>query len=116
MMFLNCNFTAVAIAMSAIGAHAVKLSDNGDMYYKNTYETANRFHIIHSIGLLLVSRALNPTQNHLSKAGLLFAGGICLFSGSLYAVAIQRDRQYGKFAPFGGMCFILGWLCLAWRR
>ena len=43
----------------------------------------------------------------------LFLGGIVLFSGSLYCIVIMNDRQpFAKIAPFGGMCFIFGWLVM----
>ena len=98
--------------LGAMGAHFVSPTDE---YYKQTFKTGNQYHFIHSIGLLFVSQSLQPQSMHLSRAGLLLASGIILFSGSLYTVAITGDRSYGKFAPIGGICFILGWLCLAFR-
>ena len=33
----------------------------------------------------------------------------------LYTVGITGERKYGHLAPIGGVCFILGWIFLAWR-
>jgi len=42
----------------------------------------------------------------------LFAGGIVLFSGSLYALAVTHNRAWGAVTPFGGTCLLLGWAML----
>jgi uncharacterized membrane protein YgdD (TMEM256/DUF423 family) len=42
----------------------------------------------------------------------LFAGGIVLFSGSLYALAVTGRRAWGAVTPFGGACLLLGWAML----
>ena len=38
--------------------------------------------------------------------------GVVLFSGSLYALALGGPALLGPITPFGGIAFILGWLCL----
>ena len=43
----------------------------------------------------------------------LFAAGVLLFSGSLYALALTGIRVLGAIAPIGGACFIAGWVLLA---
>ena len=51
-------------------------------------------------------------------AGGLFALGILLFSGSLYLLTLTGVSKLGIITPFGGLCFLAGWLCLglaAWR-
>jgi uncharacterized membrane protein YgdD (TMEM256/DUF423 family) len=37
-----------------------------------------------------------------------------LFSGSLYLLALGGPRWVGAVTPLGGLCFIVGWLALAW--
>jgi len=42
-----------------------------------------------------------------------------LFSGSLYALAFSGVSLWGAVTPFGGLCFLAGWLALArafWSR
>ena len=39
--------------------------------------------------------------------------GIVLFSGSLYLLALSGVRAFGAVTPFGGLCFLAGWACLA---
>ena len=109
---MGCTSAAFAVAMGAMGAHFVEQTEESEKRFK----IGSQYHFIHSIALLLVSQSFQPQASHLSRAGLLFSAGIVLFSGSLYSVAITGQRSYGKLAPIGGTCFILGWLCLAFRR
>jgi uncharacterized membrane protein YgdD (TMEM256/DUF423 family) len=48
----------------------------------------------------------------LLAAGWLFAAGIVLFSGGLYALALTGHRTWGVVTPFGGACLLLGWASL----
>ena len=45
--------------------------------------------------------------------GILLAG-IVIFSGSLYLLAVTGNRMLGAITPIGGVCFIAGWVMLAW--
>ncbi len=40
-------------------------------------------------------------------------GGIVLFSGSLYALALTGARALGAVTPVGGVAFIVAWILLA---
>ncbi|MCC6868690.1 MAG: DUF423 domain-containing protein [Burkholderiales bacterium] len=44
----------------------------------------------------------------------LFAMGIVLFSGSLYALVLGDATGFGAVTPFGGVAFTAGWLARAW--
>lgn len=44
---------------------------------------------------------------------MLFAAGVLLFSGSLYALALTGARTLGAITPIGGLCFLAGWLAFA---
>ena len=51
-------------------------------------------------------------------AGAAFAIGILLFSGSLYMLTLSGISKLGIITPFGGVAFLVGWLCLglaAWK-
>ena len=41
-----------------------------------------------------------------------FLAGIVLFSGSLYLLAVTNARWLGAVTPFGGICFMAGWVWL----
>lgn len=120
-----CGFSgAMAVALGAMAAHFLKSKvDLGIITETNleTFETAARYQMYHSIVLLAValfSDKLNPKL--IAKAGYCFMVGIVLFSGSLYLIAtagligFSDVRLLGPITPIGGMFFIVGWLILAY--
>lgn len=109
-------FMALAVSMGAFCAHALK--ERLDEYSLSVYEKAVFYHFIHALGILLVAllaRTGAIGDSAETRAGWLFAIGILLFSGSLYALAISGTRILGAITPFGGVAFIIGWLILAYE-
>ena len=96
-----------AVGLGAFGAHALKDTlhshDMADVWNK-----AVLYHFIHAIALFVL--ALFGTANR-GAWWLLFAG-IFLFSGSLYVMALSNLRWLGAITPFGGLCFLAGWVWL----
>ena len=104
---------ASGVAAGAFGAHALRDSLSPDLL--EVFDTAARYHLVHAAALLAV--AALPGR-FATAAAWCFAGGIVLFSGSLYALALTDERRLGAVTPVGGVAFIAGWLCLlgsAWR-
>jgi uncharacterized membrane protein YgdD (TMEM256/DUF423 family) len=108
---------ALAVALGAMGAHALK--DVLDAYAMEVYTKAATYHFYHSLALLGVGiYAVHRPSVWLQWSGRLFVVGTVLFSGSLYLLALTGVRQLGMITPLGGVAFIGGWLCLAvgaWR-
>ncbi len=105
---------ALGVILGAFGAHGLR--GRLDAYLMGVYEKAVFYHFIHALGILIVS--LLPQAGMARQAagwvcGLLLAG-IAIFSGSLYLLALTGDRVLGAITPVGGLCFIAGWLTLAW--
>ncbi|MBY0478729.1 MAG: DUF423 domain-containing protein [Chitinophagaceae bacterium] len=117
--FLKISFllAALAVGMGAFGAHALReLLDERSL---QTYQTAVLYQFFHVFALALTGLLMK--QNHNSwykRAGYLFITGIVLFSGSLYtltflkAAAVEAVSWLGAVTPFGGVCFIVGWVGL----
>jgi len=106
-------FGALAVGCGAFGAHALKdrllSTGRGDVY-----ETAARYHMYHSLALVLVGMlAFQISSAWLNAAGACFTTGILIFSGLLYAYALGGPSILGAIVPIGGTAFILGWLALA---
>lgn len=104
-----------AVALGAFAAHA--LQGQLDARAQEIFRTANFYHFIHAIALLLLvalPEELLPYAQRTLIAGLLLAG-IFIFSGSLYALAVSGERILGAITPFGGLCFLCAWAILAWR-
>jgi uncharacterized membrane protein YgdD (TMEM256/DUF423 family) len=100
---------ALATACGAFGAHALKGHLAPDRL--QLYETAVRYHFLHSLGLLAVGVLLRSMDGELLRwsAGLVLAG-VLLFSGSLYWLAFGGPRVVGIATPAGGLALVAGWI------
>ncbi len=98
----------LAVALGAFGAHGLKqfLAGHGTTAI---WEKAVFYHFVHTLAMLwLVSR---PTFAKGPWFG--FLGGVVVFSGSLYLLALTNARWLGAITPIGGVSFLAGWLWLA---
>ena len=115
-LFIGALNGALAVALGAIGAHA--LGPGTSDATRAMFETAVRYHLIHSLALLGIA-AITPhlqgrvSQRLIQAAGMAFTAGIVLFCGGLYALCGLGLSVGAKLAPFGGTLLILGWLMLA---
>jgi uncharacterized membrane protein YgdD (TMEM256/DUF423 family) len=112
-------FMFAAVALGAFGAHALMGRLDPDMTV--VWASAVQYHAWHALALLGVGSLMLhwPEKRGLALAAWLFATGILLFAGSLYAVAVTGMRGLGMITPFGGVAFLAGWAVLArtaWRR
>lgn len=102
---------ALAVGLGAFGAHGLR--DRLDAYSLGIWEKAVFYQFVHALALLVLPLLVRDIGSA-GRVGWLFALGILLFSGSLYALALSGVRTLGAVTPFGGVCFIAGWLLLAW--
>ena len=109
---------ALAVAIGAFGAHALKDILPGEML--RIYNTGVQYHFYHALGLLLIGvLSVSKPSKWLWWSAVLLGLGIILFSGSLYILAISGIRWIGAITPIGGISFIAGWVLLAvavWKR
>jgi uncharacterized membrane protein YgdD (TMEM256/DUF423 family) len=103
----------LAVALGAFAAHALKDKLAPDLFA--IWEVGVRYHLYHALALLAVAWVAHtwPAAN-VGAAGWLFAAGTIIFSGSLYALSLTGHRWLGAVTPVGGLCFLAGWLWLAW--
>lgn len=104
----------LAVGLGAFGAHALRARVAPEALA--VWQTAVQYHAWHGLALLatglLMQRA--PVPRGLLAAAALFAAGVLLFSGSLYALVLTGVRGLGAITPFGGVSFMTGWGVLAW--
>ena len=103
----------LAVALGAFGAHGLegRISE-ADLA---TFETAVRYQMYHALALLLVAALPEAVADRGGRvAGWGFAGGILVFSGSLYLLLLTGQRWLGALTPLGGIAFLAGWAALAW--
>ncbi|CAG2251293.1 transmembrane protein 256 homolog isoform X1 [Mytilus edulis] len=99
---------AVAVAMSAYGAHGFKDDESKEMAQrKKIFDSGNHMHLIHSLALLG-----SPLTRRPVLVGSLLTLGILVFSGSCYYNAMTGDKRVRMITPYGGMAFILAWLAM----
>ena len=103
-------FGTLAVAFGAFGAHALKdiLTTTGR---SETFDLAVRYHFYHTLALLATGILMEKFPK-LKTSSWLFSGGIIIFSGSLYTLALTNQTWWGAVTPFGGALFIAGWAAL----
>jgi len=98
---------ALAVMAGAFAAHGLKARLSADSLA--VFETGARYHMYHALAMGLAALV------SAGRASVAFMGGILLFSGSLYLLALTGAPILGAVTPIGGLCFIAGWAFLAWR-
>lgn len=108
-MLLGSLGAGLSVVLGAFAAHGLK--DRLDAYSLSVFQTGVQYQFYHSLGLILVGVSLTQMidSKWLLWSGRCFAGGIVLFSGSLYLVSLMGLRWLGIITPFGGLAFIAGW-------
>ena len=107
-----CAFTGVVFG--AFGAHVLKATLSPNLL--TVYQTGVTYQMWHALGLITIS--LLPSheihEKILVRAGWLMFGGIVIFSGSLYVLAIANLPWLGMLTPIGGIAFLFAWSMLIW--
>lgn len=102
----------LAVALGAFGAHALEGTLPAQLM--ETFGTAAQYHFYHALGLFAVAFVGSqlPNSPRIRWSGWLMVGGIVLFSGSLYALALTGRSGLGAITPLGGVCFLAAWALL----
>jgi uncharacterized membrane protein YgdD (TMEM256/DUF423 family) len=100
-------FAMLGVALGAFGAHSLKEVLAASPTGIETWKTAVLYHLIHAVAMWVIA-----LHNLTLRAWWLFAGGIVLFSGSLYLLTTMDWKWLGPVTPVGGVLFIAGWATL----
>ncbi len=105
---------AIAVSLGAFGAHKFKafLTETNRL---DVYETAVKYHFIHTLLLLFTGYLLSQevTNNSLNYSAICSIIGILIFSGSLYVLTLTDTPKLGMITPIGGLFLIAAWVLLA---
>jgi uncharacterized membrane protein YgdD (TMEM256/DUF423 family) len=116
-LMLAAFFGFTGVALGAFAAHGLKSRLSAE--YLAIFHTGVTYQLVHTLALLAVALLATQISGRLmTLAGASFAIGILLFSGSLYLLTLTGVSKLGIVTPFGGLAFLVGWLCLglaAWR-
>lgn len=110
------SFGVLAVVLGAFGAHTLK--NVVDTYSLSIWQKGVEYQFYHTFALLYLSTFARYKNKLISLAYIFFTAGIFLFSGSLYLLALKDvytaniAQILGPITPVGGLCFIIGWVCL----
>jgi uncharacterized membrane protein YgdD (TMEM256/DUF423 family) len=103
----------LTVSLGAFGAHGLK--GRVDAGLLTNWQTAADYLGLHAMAILACGLVLlqRPDAGFVSVAAWAFLIGVCLFSGSLFAMTLTGMRQLGMITPVGGVSLIVGWALLA---
>lgn len=97
-----------SVAFGAFGAHGVDTERA-----RSLLQTGAQYAMAHSLAIIACEWLVANGMRRAGVARPLFAAGVALFSGSLYALALGAPRWTGAITPVGGLLFLAGWAALA---
>ncbi|MFM2225732.1 MAG: hypothetical protein RJA07_1934 [Bacteroidota bacterium] len=113
-LLIACILGALSVALGAFAAHGLKKMV--DAYYLEIFEKGVKYQFYHTFAILTIGILVNQFSNtNFNLPVYLFLAGIFFFSGSLYLMTFTQPKWLGPITPIGGLCFIAGWLTMAWR-
>ena len=111
-LIITCFLGLSAVILGAFGAHSLKAVLTADQL--QSFETAVRYQMFHTIVLLFVNIYDGFTAKQKNTISYLLFLGILLFSGSIYLIQITSitAKSIWFIAPLGGLFFIMGWISM----
>ncbi|MFO1154171.1 MAG: DUF423 domain-containing protein [Rhodospirillales bacterium] len=109
-LFLGALNGLIAVAAGAYGRHGPF-----DDYSREMFAIGVQYQLTHALALIAVAWLASRPESCrrlTMTAGLAFALGIALFSGTLYYFGVTRTLPFAGSAPAGGFLLMAGWLCL----
>lgn len=106
---LGAVFAALGVMTGAFGAHGLKRRLEPEALA--WWTTGAQYHLLHAVGA--VALTASGDDPGLARAATLLLVGVCVFSGSLYAMALTGVRRLGAVTPIGGVALIAGWVLAA---
>ena len=98
---------ALGVISGAVGAHVLHLE--AGTREARMFDTAVNYLLLHAVFVLAVAIATRE-RGWLVVMGLMLTGMLCFSGGLMVQVATGYKVPV---IPFGGLCFIVGWLVAA---
>jgi len=110
---------ALGVMLGAFAAHGLKTKVSA--YHVDVFQKGVTYQFIHAAAIMVIAVAFDVLKPKRARvAVVLFLLGIVFFSGSLYVLGgmglVPGDgllKLVGPVTPIGGLCFIAGWVVLA---
>ena len=108
-------FAVTAVALGAVGAHALKEMLTDDQLH--SFETGVRYQFFHALAILFLALNAQKFNPKLNRSLYLMTIGICCFSFSIYLLSLQSTLGFslsflGPITPIGGVLLISAWITL----
>ncbi len=103
----------LAVLLGAFGAHGLeRLVDSNSV---DAFKTGVRYQMYHAIVCIILGNMTIIGVSAKKRIFYFFMGGITLFSGSIYLLAIDEAlgislSSIGFITPLGGFLLIFGWI------
>lgn len=111
-MIFSGVFACLAVILGAFAAHGLKKKISADRQL--VFKTGVDYQFYHSFALALVGLSMIAQNSEDSMflywSFICFTIGIVFFSGSLYLLALTKNKIFGPITPLGGLFFISGWV------
>ncbi len=133
LVFAGACFAGIAVGLGAIGAHSLpaylqsqELTGDVNQSAEQTqtnqlkiqkkldnFEKGVRYQLFHAMAILVIGLApVSARSRGMRVAAVCMMVGILLFSGGIYGIVFTTYPTHW-IVPFGGLSFILGWICVA---
>ena len=111
-LVIACFLGLSAVVLGAFGAHALK--DSLSIDQMQSFETAVRYQMFHTIVLLFVNTYEGFTVKQKNTISYLLFFGVLFFSGSIYLIQTTSvtAKSIWFITPLGGLFFIMSWLSM----
>mgnify|MGYP000182766646 CR=1 FL=1 len=111
-LVITCFLGLSAVVLGAFGAHALK--DSLSIDQMQSFETAVRYQMFHTIVLLFVNTYEGFTVKQKNTISYLLFFGVLFFSGSIYLIQTTSvtAKSIWFITPLGGLFFIMSWLSM----
>ena len=100
----------LGVALGAFAAHGLRGRIAEPLL--SAFQTGVLYHVLHAVTLLGLALYGRATGAAITLPASFFSGGILLFSGSLYVMALTGIHKLGAITPLGGLAFLAGWASL----
>jgi len=98
-----------SVAFGAFAAHGTH-----DPRAQELLRTGSLYGFVHCLATFAAAGVMQMGGARARFAPALFLAGVLLCSGSVYAMALGGPNILGAVTPVGGLCFLAGWIVIAW--
>ncbi len=94
----------LGVVLGAFGAHGLAPT-LAQLETVEIWKTAALYHLVHAVALLALAAAGRASW----PLTACWTGGVAIFSGTLYVLAVTGLKWLGAITPIGGTLLIAGW-------